>query len=212
MITAVCARSLKERGSSVWFLDYTACKCNWMQPCAARYAGPPQLYAVPAWLHEWRIWRRGLEAPSADVSWCQLRSFVGRSQIRIARFMNAKNAEGAMAEIGGPRPRPQGMAKDADWRPSITYPKATCGNIWNQRIDEYWWTLLNIAIAYHCHFASARNHCPSPSPRIHCWGSNAAAAHVEHPSRHLLGLPGGGLEFNIVWQFDCVTEYWSHVQ
>ena len=71
---------------------------------------------------------------SADVSFV---ASVGRSQIRIARFMNAKNAEGAMAEIGGPRPRPQGMAKDADWRPSITYPQATCGNIWNQRIDEY---------------------------------------------------------------------------
>ena len=80
-----------------------------------RYAGPPQLYAVPAWLHEWCIWWRGLEAPSAVKLW--LRSPIS---IRIARFMNAKNAEGAMAEIGGPQTSFTG-AKDADWRPSATH-------------------------------------------------------------------------------------------
>ena len=52
--------------------------------------------------------------------------------------MNAKNAEGAMAEIGGPRPRPQGMAKDADWRPSITYPQATFGTRELMNIDEHY--------------------------------------------------------------------------
>ena len=153
MITAVCARSLKERGSSVWFLDYTACKCNWMQPCAARYAGPPQLYAVPAWLHEWRIWWRGLEAPSADVSWCQLRSFVGRSpQIRIARFMNAKNAEGAMAEYGINRWAQTSSTGHGQGCQLEAFNHLPTGNMWQHLEPENLCILMNII--EHCHSIS----------------------------------------------------------
>ena len=109
--------------------------------------------------------------------------------------MNAKNAEGAMAEIGG-RPRPQG-AKDADWRPSITYPQATCGNIWNQRIHR---ELMNII--EHCHSISLPFCFGSESLPLH-QGFIAGVRMLQQltsstPSRHLLGLPGGGLEFNIV--------------